>query len=150
VNRYRSYRYSLGGFGQIPGTSNAFSPFCATTNPTIEKGDVDRDELIGDVKNGVLASWIYYPAVMGKSGDYMAVCRGGNYKIENGELKYPLNKFRLSDNILKRIWINLGFTPPRLSLKIRIDRDTPWTPSHRTSSAKPTRRSADSATDSPR
>lgn len=77
------------------GASGPPSP--GATNVYFEAGTVSRDEMIGDIKNGLYVTEMIGMGVNGVTGDYS---RGaGGYWIENGELAFPVTELTIAGNL---------------------------------------------------
>jgi len=90
-----------GGFGPYSdprGREYRFPPGIGCTNLVLEEGTTNRDSLIEDVKDGFVVSF----AVGGgssSSGDFSADARNV-YKIENGEIVYPVRQAMYVGNLM--------------------------------------------------
>jgi PmbA protein len=92
------FRFGTGGGRQF----NA-QPGIAATNAIIEAGDRSLEELIADVKDGLLIGriWYTYPINGLRAGDFTCTVVGDSYIIRDGRIAAPLkpNTVRISDNI---------------------------------------------------
>jgi len=92
------FRFGTGGGRQF----NA-QPGIAGTNAVVEAGDRSLEELIADVKEGLLIGriWYTYPINGLRAGDFTCTVVGDSYIIRDGRIASPLkpNTVRISDNI---------------------------------------------------
>ena len=87
------------GGSTIEGKRYDFPPTCSSVNFMLLPGDMKEEELIQDTKRGILMGWTRYERLLNsKTGAFTANARSGNFKVENGELKYPVHGFRIHDN----------------------------------------------------
>ncbi|MDJ0895728.1 MAG: TldD/PmbA family protein [Alphaproteobacteria bacterium] len=77
------------------GTSSPPSP--ATTNLYMEAGEVTREQLIGDVKRGLLVTELMGMGINLVTGDYSRGAAG--YWIEDGEIAYPVSELTVAGNL---------------------------------------------------
>jgi len=83
--------HASGGTREVPGIG--------PTNLIIRPGDVSKDDLISEVKRGVLVTrFSGFPKPM--SGDFSGVVKGG-FLIEDGKLTRPLVETLISGNIFE-------------------------------------------------
>jgi len=76
------------------------SPF--PMNQIMLPGGADNDELINDVRQGLLVTRLHYVAVVDEKRMIMSgMTRDGTWYIENGEIKYPVRNLRFTDSILR-------------------------------------------------
>ena len=93
--------YGPAGFTRLPGKNFLTEPSAAPSTLIIKGGDFKADEIISDVKDGLLIKHMHYVRVTNPvRGDYTAVLRMGLYKIRNGEIVSAVKKSRLVDNIM--------------------------------------------------
>ncbi|MEW6589157.1 MAG: TldD/PmbA family protein [Thermoproteota archaeon] len=86
--------------GSPLGRSSEPIPVAAPHNLTIKPGKVSRDEVIGDTKNGILISRLWYTyAVNPIKGDFSCTARSGIWMIRDGELKSPAKSVRIIHNL---------------------------------------------------
>ena len=79
------------------GISSPPSP--STTNLYLEPGDATPEQLLSDVKSGLLVTELIGFGVNGVTGDYS---RGaGGYWIEDGRLAYPVSEVTIAGNLLQ-------------------------------------------------
>lgn len=77
-------------------------PIAAPHNLTLTPGSMSRDELIRDTRNGIIVSRLWYTyAVNPIRGDFSCTARSGIWKIENGNILFPLKQIRIVHNIPK-------------------------------------------------
>lgn len=92
------FRFGAGGGRQF----NA-QPGIAPTNAIVEAGDRGLDEIIAEVKDGLLIGriWYTYPINGLRAGDFTCTVVGDSYIIKDGRIVAPLkpNTVRISDNI---------------------------------------------------
>lgn len=95
-------RASLGvGVSTFPGKNYNAELLPLPRNPHIEPGDWKREEMIEDMKNGLLVKRFHYTRLTNPTrGDFTSVLRMGLYKIQKGEVISSLEKSRLIDNLL--------------------------------------------------
>lgn len=112
-----------------------FNPTVGVTNFILKKGDNSKEDLISEIKNGVLATFLVGdgdPA----SGDFSFEIRNG-YQIENGEIKHSLRQASFSGNLsetLKNIQ-EIGDDSRMTQAFIGVGQGTFITPSIRISDA---------------
>jgi PmbA protein len=100
------------------GTSSPPGP--SPTNLWLERGEVTRDTLIGDVKQGLYVTELMGMGVNGVTGDYSRGASG--FWVENGAIAYPVHEITIAGN-LKEMFVAL--TPANdLEFKTGIDAPT--------------------------
>lgn len=99
------------------GTSGPPSP--SPTNLYMQPGVVTREELIGEIAEGLLVTDLMGMGVNGVTGDYSQGAAG--YWIENGALAYPVSEITIASN-LKDMFRNLA---PASDLEFRSGTDAP-------------------------
>ena len=107
VFKNRLYDYKFAQLDGVPSTGNASRSESGTvsngiSNLTIKAGDISKQEMISEVKQGYYIqkfSWLNPNAIQGFFG---AEIRNGYY-IENGEFKYPIKLGNVSGNVLEMI-----------------------------------------------
>ena len=73
------------------------SPF--PSNLVFEPGNSTIDELIRETKNGILVARLHYSNIVDpRRGIITAMTRAGTFKVENGEVKYPIKNMRFTDS----------------------------------------------------
>ncbi len=76
-------------------------------NIILEPGSSSMDEMVRDVKKGVLVTNTWYTRFQNhQKGDFSTMPRDAAFLIENGEIKHPITQFRLEDSfprLLKHI-----------------------------------------------
>ncbi len=77
------------------GTSSPPSP--SASNLYLQAGSQSRDELIGDIKQGLLVTELIGMGVNGITGDYSRGASG--FWIENGEIAYPVSEITIASNL---------------------------------------------------
>src|SRR3990170_722132 len=92
------FRFGAGGGRQF-----SAQPGIAPTNAIVEGGDRSLDEIIAEVKDGLLIGriWYTYPINGLRAGDFTCTVVGDSYIIKDGRIVAPLkpNTVRISDNI---------------------------------------------------
>lgn len=101
-NAYKEGTKSSGNasrLGSPLGRSSDPVPVSAPHNLTI-RGNVKRDDIIKDTKNGLLVSrlWYTYP-VNPIRGDFSCTARSGIWVISNGQIKAPAKSVRIIHNL---------------------------------------------------
>jgi len=92
-------------------------PGPSPSNMWLERGAVTREELIGDVQEGLLVTEMMGMGVNGVTGDYSRGASG--FWIENGKIAYPVHEITIAGN-LKDMF--LALTPASdLHFKTGID-----------------------------
>jgi PmbA protein len=102
--RLKSFLYNTktGMKDDVVSTGNASgdekqSPGVGTTNVLVEGGDMDFEEMIGGIKQGLIVRRLSgYPDPL--SGDFSAVVKGG-FLIESGETVQPVTDTMISGNV---------------------------------------------------
>ncbi len=84
------------------GTSGAPSP--SASNFDLQPGAGSPEELIADIKEGLLVSELIGMGVNGTTGDYSRGATG--FWIDNGEIAYPVSEITIAGN-LKAMFANL-------------------------------------------
>ncbi len=83
-------------------TANAGIIIPTPFNLVLEKGNLNKDELIRNIKRGLLVTNIWYTRFNNyERGDFSTIPRDAIFLIENGKIKKPVKHIRISDNILK-------------------------------------------------
>jgi len=96
-NRY----YFVVGVSQFPGRNYNLEPIPRARNPYILPGKWKRDEILEDMKDGLLAKRFHYTRLTNPTrGDFTSVLRMGLYRIKKGQIIGALEKSRLIDNLL--------------------------------------------------
>ncbi|MBI2902893.1 MAG: TldD/PmbA family protein [Candidatus Methylomirabilis oxyfera] len=92
------FRFGTGG-----GRHFSAQPGIAPTNIIVEGGDRSLEEMIAEVKDGLLIGriWYTYPINGLRAGDFTCTVVGDSYIIKEGRIVAPLkpNTVRISDNI---------------------------------------------------
>jgi PmbA protein len=74
------------------------------SNNEMDSGDINREELLKEVKNGLYLTNTWYTRFQNyRTGDFSTIPRDGIFQIENGEIKQSLKNIRLSDNALRML-----------------------------------------------
>ncbi len=74
------------------------SPGVSASNVHVEAGDVTRDELIADIKDGVLVNELIGQGVNGITGDYSRGASG--FRISDGKIAGPVSDFTIAGNLI--------------------------------------------------
>ena len=70
-------------------------------NLIFEKGDLSKEELFRNVKNGLYITNVWYTRFQNyDTGDFSTIPRDGIFLIKNGEIISSIKNIRISDNIL--------------------------------------------------
>jgi len=97
ANRY----YFVVGFSQFPGRNYNLEPIPRARNPYILPGDWKKDEILEDMKDGLLVKRFHYTRLTNPTrGDFTSVLRMGLYRVKNGKIVGAVEKSRLIDNLL--------------------------------------------------
>jgi len=68
------------------------------TSMFVGEGDSNLEEMIAETKDGLLITHFHYQnAVSPTEGIFTGLTRDGTWKIENGEIKYPVRTLRFTD-----------------------------------------------------
>ena len=90
-------------FGASGGRQFSTQPGIAATNAIVEGGDRSLEQLIAEVRDGLLIGriWYTYPINGLRAGDFTCTVVGDSYIIRDGRIASPLkpNTVRISDNI---------------------------------------------------
>ncbi|MEM2118759.1 MAG: TldD/PmbA family protein [Candidatus Bathyarchaeia archaeon] len=82
-------------------TGNAGLIFPSPWNIEMEPGDVSKDELFAELKNGLYLTNTWYTRFQNYAkGDFSTIPRDGIFLVKNGEVKKSLKDLRISDNAL--------------------------------------------------
>jgi len=93
--------YFVVGVSQFLGRNYNLEPIPRARNPCILPGDWKRDEILEDMKDGLLVKRFHYSRLTNPTrGDFTSVLRMGLYRIKNGKIVGALEKSRLIDNLL--------------------------------------------------
>jgi PmbA protein len=99
-NGYRTVGSS--GMTSYPGQLYQSEPVPSLPSIYMKGGNSSVEEMIADVKKGVYLDYLHYAYITnGATGDYTGILRQGSFLIKNGEIKTPLKKCRLMDNIIE-------------------------------------------------
>jgi len=74
------------------------SPGVSTSNLVLAAGTLTREELIGDIAEGVLVTELIGQGVNGVTGDYSRGASG--FRIVNGEIAGPVAEFTVAGNLI--------------------------------------------------
>ncbi|MFX0122490.1 MAG: TldD/PmbA family protein [Candidatus Hodarchaeota archaeon] len=123
------------GMTVYPGQLYQSEPLPLLPSIYMMDGDSTIEEMIAETKKGIYLDFLHYAYVTnGGTGDYTGVLRQGTFSVENGEIKQPIQKCRLLDNILsmaKNIemvgpsrmaghWRDMAMVPPVKISKVNI------------------------------
>lgn len=73
-------------------------PGVATTNFYMQNGAQSPEQMMQDMKDGILVTDMFGPSLNNNTGDYSVGVSG--FKIENGQIAYPVNEITVAANIL--------------------------------------------------
>ncbi|MBI3033961.1 TldD/PmbA family protein [Candidatus Woesearchaeota archaeon] len=69
-------------------------------NVMLQKGNLNKDEILGKIKKGLLVTNIWYTRFQNHTtGDFSTIPRDGLFLIENGRIKKAVKGLRISDNL---------------------------------------------------
>jgi PmbA protein len=95
-------------------TANAGIVFPMPWNIEMDSGDIDREELLKEVRHGLYLTNTWYTRFQNyKTGDFSTIPRDGIFQIENGEIRRSLKNIRLSDNALRMLKNITGISKER-------------------------------------
>ena len=95
-------------------TANAGIVFPMPWNIEMDSGDMNKEELLKEVKHGLYLTNTWYTRFQNyKTGDFSTIPRDGIFQIENGEIKRSLKNIRLSDNALRMLRNITGISKER-------------------------------------
>jgi PmbA protein len=95
-------------------TANAGIIFPMPWNIEMDSGDINREELLKEVRHGLYLTNTWYTRFQNyKTGDFSTIPRDGIFQIENGEIKRSLKNIRLSDNALRMLRNIIGISKER-------------------------------------
>ena len=73
-------------------------------NVELDPGDLSREELFGEVRNGLYLTNTWYTRFQNYTvGDFSTIPRDGAFAVENGEITGSLKDIRISDNALRML-----------------------------------------------
>ena len=85
-------------------TANAGIILPMPWNIELDSGDINREELVKEVKNGLYLTNTWYTRFQNyRTGEFSTIPRDGIFQIKNGEIKQSLKNIRLSDNALRML-----------------------------------------------
>jgi len=97
ANRY----YFVVGVSWFPGRNYNLEPIPRARNPCILHGGWKGDEILEDMRDGLLAKRFHYTRLTNPTrGDFTSVLRMGLYRVRNGKIVGAVEKSRLVDNLL--------------------------------------------------
>lgn len=83
-------------------TGNAGIMFPRAWTLSINAGDASLDELIGEVRRGVVITNNWYTRLQNYvEGIFSTIARDAAFYVENGEIKYPVTRIRIADRLPK-------------------------------------------------
>jgi PmbA protein len=83
-------------------TANAGLDIPEPQNLVVKEGNQGSNDLIGDVKNGLMVTNTWYTRFQNyMTGDFSTIPRDAILKIENGEIVGSVKNIRISDNMLR-------------------------------------------------
>src|SRR3989344_4640991 len=86
----------------VSSTGNAGLLSPDTTNLVVQNGDHTFDELIGEIKQGLYVTNVWYTRFQNyEKGDFSTIPRDGLFYIENGKIKHPVKELRISENLIR-------------------------------------------------
>jgi PmbA protein len=95
-------------------------------NIEMDAGDMSREELLKQVKQGLYLTNTWYTRFQNyKAGDFSTIPRDGIFQIENGEIKQSLKNIRLSDNALRMLNNITGISKERQHVHWWAEADPP-------------------------
>lgn len=74
------------------------APSPGTTNMTLHAGSSSPEDLMADIKQGLMINSMFGPQVNGNTGDYS--CGVSGMWIENGQIAYPVSEITIAGNLL--------------------------------------------------
>jgi PmbA protein len=95
-NTYTASKEGVEGTGHAAGSFRG-PPGIGTTNLIIEAGDAPLDEILGDVRHGILVTRLS-SSPNAISGDFSGVVKGGHL-IADGERTHPVSETMLAGNV---------------------------------------------------
>lgn len=70
-------------------------------NIILKSGNINKEELFGQVKRGIYLTNVWYTRFQNyHTGDFSTIPRDGAFLIENGKIAHPVKNIRLSDNLI--------------------------------------------------
>ncbi len=70
-------------------------------NLVLEKGNLNKEDMIHQIKKGILVTNVWYTRFQNYStGDFSTIPRDGIFLIENGQIKKAIKDIRISDNLI--------------------------------------------------
>nr|AIF16327.1 TldE-like protein (pmbA) [uncultured marine thaumarchaeote KM3_73_F02] len=73
-------------------------------NLVVDKGSLDTEEMVSQVKMGMFITNNWYTRFQNlRGGEYSTVPRDAAFLIEKGEIKYPISGMRISDTIPRQL-----------------------------------------------
>jgi PmbA protein len=91
-------------FGKEKSTGNAGIIAPRPTTLAFSAGDITLDEMIRETRDGLYVTNNWYTRYQNmQSGEYSTVPRDAAFRIQNGEIAYPVSGFRVSDSIPRQL-----------------------------------------------
>ncbi|MBI2133229.1 TldD/PmbA family protein [Candidatus Woesearchaeota archaeon] len=85
-------------------TANAGILAPRAINPVVEKGNFNKEEMLGKIKKGLIVTNLWYTRFQNQaSGDFSTIPRDGIFLVENGRIKKPVKGIRINDNMLRML-----------------------------------------------
>ncbi len=76
-------------------------------NLILQKGNLNKDDMIRQIKRGLIVTNVWYTRFQNyEAGDFSTIPRDGMFLVENGKVTGPVKELRISDNLI-RIMQNL-------------------------------------------
>ena len=95
-------------------TANAGLIAPTPSNLELDPGNLNRDEMFREVKQGLYLTNTWYTRFQNyATGDFSTIPRDGIFLIQNGEIKQSWKEIRLSDNVLKMLSNVAGISKER-------------------------------------
>lgn len=95
------YNYSTAKKYGVESTGNAGLISPDPSNIVVENGDYELDEMIKEVKNGLLVTNVWYTRFANyHTGDFSTIPRDGCFRIKNGKITESWKGIRISENVL--------------------------------------------------
>ncbi len=82
-------------------TSNAGLVSPRALNPVFEKGNLNKEAMLGKMKRGLLVTNVWYTRFQNHAtGEFSTIPRDGLFLVEAGKIRKPVKGLRISDNML--------------------------------------------------
>ena len=107
-------------------TGNAGIVSPAPWNIEMDQGNMNRKELLEEVKHGLYLTNTWYTRFQNyATGDFSTIPRDGIFQIENGEFRQSLKDIRVSDNALRMLNNIAGISKERQHIHWWSEADPP-------------------------